>query len=139
MPQASLKDLSAQWLSGPVFRLQEAVIIGRSSSCQLCYPKDLPVVSRQHARIFPVVQGWAIEDLGSRNGTFVNHQRVQAPVLLQPNSRIMLGWEGPELLFVIETDNRLDVASLHPVAQTSPLANTVLLPLFFVHRDSWEG
>jgi len=139
MIQASLKDLSSQWLSDPVFFLQEAVIIGRSSGCQLCYPKDLQVVSRQHARIFPVVQGWAIEDLGSRNGTFVNDQLVQGQVLLQPNSRIMLGWGGPELLFVVEPDKQPRVASLYPAAETAPLSNTVLFPLFSVHRDVWEG
>jgi serine phosphatase RsbU (regulator of sigma subunit) len=38
-------------------------------------------VSRQHARIRLENGTWAIEDLGSNNGTYVNGQRIQAAVL----------------------------------------------------------
>jgi sigma-B regulation protein RsbU (phosphoserine phosphatase) len=38
-------------------------------------------VSRQHARIRRENQQWAIEDLGSNNGTYVNGQRVQSGIL----------------------------------------------------------
>ena len=54
-------------------------IIGRRSDCQIFVP-DMRV-SRQHARIRRENQQWAIEDLGSNNGTYVNGQRVQSGVL----------------------------------------------------------
>jgi sigma-B regulation protein RsbU (phosphoserine phosphatase) len=54
-------------------------IIGRRSDCQIFVP-DMRV-SRQHARIRRENSQWAIEDLGSNNGTYVNGQRVQSGVL----------------------------------------------------------
>lgn len=132
MTRAILKDLSDQFVS-PV-RAQEAVIIGRSSSCQICFAADSSTVSRQHARVFPVGRGWAIEDLSSRNGTFVNDQPVKEPVLLKPNTRIMLGWGGPELLFTTEAAQPLSSAS-----SGQPLSHTILFPLFDLHKDVWEG
>lgn len=50
-------------------------IIGRRSDCQIFVP-DMRV-SRQHARIIKDGGRWAVEDLGSNNGTFVNGNRVQ--------------------------------------------------------------
>ncbi len=50
-------------------------IIGRRSDCQIFVP-DMRV-SRQHARITRDGVAWAVEDLGSNNGTFVNGSRVQ--------------------------------------------------------------
>ncbi|MCP4444496.1 MAG: FHA domain-containing protein [Myxococcales bacterium] len=50
-------------------------IIGRRSDCQIFVP-DMRV-SRQHARVVRDGNGWAIEDLGSNNGTFVDGKQVQ--------------------------------------------------------------
>lgn len=138
---AILKDLSSQFVSYPEFSLQEPVVIGRSSSCQLRYPSNLPSVSRHHARIFPLGSGWAIEDLGSRNGTFVNQQPVQNRVRLKPNSKIMLGWGGPELLFTTATakQNTSAASIAHSSGSTSPLSHTVLFPFASVRQDILEG
>lgn len=38
-------------------------------------------VSRRHAKLVAAGAGWAVEDLGSPNGTFVNDQRVRSRVL----------------------------------------------------------
>ena len=48
-------------------------------------------VSRRHARIV-VAQGKAIlEDLGSKNGTFVRGHKVTAPLALADNEEIRIG------------------------------------------------
>jgi len=66
--------------AGRRYKLGEGdYIIGRRSDCQIFVP-DMRV-SRQHARIRRENQQWAIEDLGSNNGTYINGQRVQAGVL----------------------------------------------------------
>ena len=66
--------------AGRRYKLGEGdYIIGRRSDCQIFVP-DMRV-SRQHARIRRENQQWAIEDLGSNNGTYVNGQRVQSGVL----------------------------------------------------------
>jgi diguanylate cyclase (GGDEF)-like protein len=48
--------------------------IGRSSKNEL--PIDQESVSRHHARISATAKGFAIEDLGSTNGTYVNHEKL---------------------------------------------------------------
>jgi DNA-binding NtrC family response regulator/pSer/pThr/pTyr-binding forkhead associated (FHA) protein len=52
----------------------------------------LPVrgVSRQHARLVLAPEGLLFEDLGSKNGTIVNGQRVQR-TLLRPGDELALG------------------------------------------------
>ena len=67
-----------------VFRLSAPAeaVIGRASSGQIVLRSDQ--ASRKHARVTwsgggADVKGWHIEDLGSRNGTFVNGERLQQP------------------------------------------------------------
>jgi len=49
-------------------------------------------ISRRHAAINRVGEtGYALDDLGSSNGTFVNQQRVEKPVLLRDGDMIQLG------------------------------------------------
>jgi DNA-binding winged helix-turn-helix (wHTH) protein len=52
---------------------------------------DAPGVSRHHARIV-VAEGEAIlEDLGSKNGTFLGERRLQAPAVLRDGATFQLG------------------------------------------------
>ncbi len=48
-------------------------------------------VSRRHARLIAQQGKYAIEDLGSTNGTFVNGQRIRAVQELDPGATIRLG------------------------------------------------
>ncbi|OKL50544.1 FHA domain-containing protein FhaB/FipA [Boudabousia marimammalium] len=50
------------------------IVIGRSPTSTLALRDDY--ASSQHARLFPNQQGWWLEDLGSRNGTFVDDERL---------------------------------------------------------------
>ena len=47
-------------------------------------------VSREHCRVYRQATGWIVEDLGSRNGTYVNAQRIKKR-LLQPGDRLRVG------------------------------------------------
>jgi pSer/pThr/pTyr-binding forkhead associated (FHA) protein len=47
-------------------------------------------VSREHCRVYKQSTGWIVEDMGSRNGTYVNAQRVKKR-LLQPGDRLRVG------------------------------------------------
>lgn len=51
------------------------LIIGRDTSCQLSL--DSNVVSRQHAALTLKWGGFVIKDLESKNGTFVNGERIE--------------------------------------------------------------
>jgi pSer/pThr/pTyr-binding forkhead associated (FHA) protein len=46
--------------------------------------------SREHCKLFRQSTGWVVEDLSSRNGTYINTQRVKKR-LLQPGDRLRVG------------------------------------------------
>jgi DNA-binding winged helix-turn-helix (wHTH) protein len=52
---------------------------------------DSPTVSRQHVRILIADRGVTIEDLGSKNGTFVNSEPVTAPRSLVDGDHVRIG------------------------------------------------
>ena len=52
---------------------------------------DSPKVSRRHARIVAGAGRATIEDLTSKNGTFVRGDRVSGPIALQPGDDIRIG------------------------------------------------
>lgn len=58
---------------------QRAVVIGRREGCDLQLPDDS--VSTTHAVIFEATGRHFIRDLGSRNGTFVNDEKVEQVAL----------------------------------------------------------
>jgi hypothetical protein len=52
---------------------------------------DDPTVSRLHAVLERFASGWTVRDVGSRNGTYVNGQRVFAERALRPGDELRLG------------------------------------------------
>lgn len=48
-------------------------------------------VSREHAKLSRLRDGYVLEDLDSTNGTFVNGHRITEPVLLQPGDAVTFG------------------------------------------------
>jgi DNA-binding winged helix-turn-helix (wHTH) protein len=72
------------------FRLPEgSTLVGRDRDCAVRL--DSATLSRRHARIVVTGGSVRLEDLGSKNGTRVNGQRVVAPVVLQEGDRIRFG------------------------------------------------
>ncbi|MBI3652460.1 MAG: trypsin-like peptidase domain-containing protein [Acidobacteria bacterium] len=82
------------------------LVIGRDPSSTVKYDPDRDdLVGRQHAKIVrdPAADGqFLITDLGSRNGTFVNKQRIVGAVKVMPGDLIQFGAGGPEFQFDIE-------------------------------------
>jgi DNA-binding winged helix-turn-helix (wHTH) protein len=64
-------------------------IAGRDPSTQIRL--DSPKVSRRHARFVVDGTNVSVEDLGSKNGTFVCGKRVAAPMQLKPGDQIRIG------------------------------------------------
>jgi DNA-binding winged helix-turn-helix (wHTH) protein len=64
-------------------------VLGREDG--LAVRLDAPGVSRRHARILLQEDGATLEDLGSKNGTFVEGARVASPRLLRDGDVVRLG------------------------------------------------
>ena len=64
--------------------------VGRSSASELCYPEDAGL-SRQHLALEKVGETWTVRDLNSKNGTFVNGNRITEPYSLGPDDRVTAG------------------------------------------------
>ena len=77
-------------LTGQVYPLERTMIcIGRTGENDLVLPEQ--AVSRHHASIQRVSEGWLLTDLGSTNGTYVDGQRIREPHLLRPGERVAMG------------------------------------------------
>ena len=70
--------------------LTDRLSVGRSSAAELCFPDDAGL-SRQHFAFEPEGDDWTIQDLGSKNGTFVNYIPLKGKLALQPGDRITAG------------------------------------------------
>ncbi|HSD25665.1 MAG TPA: SpoIIE family protein phosphatase [Vicinamibacteria bacterium] len=77
----------------------DAVVIGRSSKADVVLADRF--LSRMHARLFRKDDAWFLEDLGSRNTTFLNDRPLGQPTVVRPGDVIRLAEsrlivEGPE-------------------------------------------
>lgn len=100
----------------------EQLTIGRSAGNDLVLAD--PEVSRRHVRLVRRNDGFAIEDSGSTNGTFVNGQRISHLTLLQDGDAIDLG-EAVRLRYMrmaqATPDSPVDLAD-KPTQNYSPAA-----------------
>jgi len=72
-----------------VYELDGEVTLGRAPGCGVSIPDTS--VSQLHARLFHDTRGFAVEDLGSTNGTWLNRTRVGAAVSLKRGDRLQVG------------------------------------------------
>ncbi|HEV2669140.1 MAG TPA: FHA domain-containing protein [Blastocatellia bacterium] len=86
----------------------EEITLGRHPSSSVMFSDETEViVGRRHARITrnPALTSlFFITDLGSRNGTFVNNQRIFGAVTLNPGDLVQCGIGGPEFRFDVESE-----------------------------------
>jgi predicted component of type VI protein secretion system len=68
---------------------KEKFTIGRSRECTLRAGSD--AISRHHCLILRTTDGYTIRDLGSRNGTYVNGERISAETELKQNDTVRVG------------------------------------------------
>jgi len=64
-------------------------LVGRGTECGVRLPSAR--VSRVHARVRADARGVAVEDAGSKNGTWVNGERQQGPTLLSEGDEVAFG------------------------------------------------
>lgn len=82
-PAGSTKGRETEVFLGP-----QPITIGRSQDCEVTL--ETTAVSRRHARVRASDADYLIEDLGSRNGTFLNGNRIDTPQPLTDGDVILL-------------------------------------------------
>jgi predicted component of type VI protein secretion system len=87
------------WLKhkGTLFPVHQGdSLLGRSPECLIVLPSER--VSREHAVVRRIHCGLEIEDLGSRNGTWVNGARIRRATVLQQGDEVQLGDDVLEVM-----------------------------------------
>ena len=74
---------------------EQPILIGRADDSTLVLTDDY--ASTRHARLTNRGGQWYVEDLGSTNGTYLDQQRVQGPLLVGPGQPIRIGQTALEL------------------------------------------
>jgi len=78
--------------------LQTEVMIGRDTNCDLSVLDE--ALSAHHARVTHHHGQWWLEDLNSRNGTFLNREKLNTPAVVITGDQFKCG----NTLFDIRTD-----------------------------------
>jgi serine phosphatase RsbU (regulator of sigma subunit) len=125
-----LKELHIQCPDGQVKKVEltgERLSIGRSSAAELCFPED-GGLSRQHFAFENEGEDWTVQDLGSKNGTFVNNIPLKARLILKPGDRITAGH-----LVIVYSPNAVNandgVVVFEGGESNSPTTSTVITSL----------
>jgi FHA domain-containing protein len=79
-PEPREETATLEWPGGTLTIDQRVTVIGRSSDCDVRV--DDANVSRRHAEVRRIGDGYSLVDLGSTNGTEVNGQRIQETALM---------------------------------------------------------
>lgn len=87
----------------------DSLFIGRSTHCDLTIADRF--LSRRHARVFAVEDDWQIEDLGSRNGTFINGRKIEQPTAIRAGDVIALSASLIKVQLGPERDQPSDIAT----------------------------
>jgi pSer/pThr/pTyr-binding forkhead associated (FHA) protein len=91
----------------------DRVTLGRDSSCDVRIP--VAAVSRTHCRIEIEDSEVFVEDLGSRNGTYRNEDRISEREPLLPGDRLAVG----PVVFTVQIDG--DPEPVEPPLLESPM------------------
>ncbi len=121
---------------------KEAVVGRRGDDIAL----DDPESSRRHARLRVVENGLEVTDLGSRNGTFVNGQRIATPTIIIEGGWIDVGacrfrWDDNASPVAVSTDPQSMSGASGPevateAAKQNDLVGTVTAPR---SESAWRG
>lgn len=92
---------------------KSSFVIGRSKECALRAGSE--AISRKHCELAQTDSGITVRDLGSRNGTYVNDEKVEGKVKLSHGDRLRIG----PLEFRYETEGELKKAKAPKVTSVA--------------------
>ena len=108
--------------AGRMIPLAGPTEIGRDPGAGVALQQD-ELLSRRHVRVTPEDDGVRVEDLGSRNGTFVDGDEIQSPAHLAVDGQLLIG------VTVLELRTAATVASGATALRPIPADFTTMRPL----------
>ncbi|HWW73850.1 MAG TPA: FHA domain-containing protein, partial [Pyrinomonadaceae bacterium] len=115
----------------PLAHVKE-LILGRDPSSTVKYDPDRDdLVGRQHAKITQDPNDpsqFIVSDMNSRNGTFVNNQRISGTVRVNPGDQVQLGPGGPAFIFDVEPRPAGATKATRVVGAAPPTAPPTRIP-----------
>ena len=101
---------------------KDLLTLGRNANNDLSFPED-PIFSRQHLKFEYDGGEWCVSDMGSKNGTLLNDQRLEGRVRLKIGDRIgagrvVISYNDPRassrtsVVFVEERENTVSGATM---------------------------
>jgi DNA-binding winged helix-turn-helix (wHTH) protein len=112
------------WLTGAGFELvlrQGLNLIGRAPDAEIRI--ESPKVSRRHARITVNGDTAVVEDLGSKNGTFVGDSRIEGTTPLAHGDQLRLG-QLAAVLSIMVADHGSTITELSRELEAEPSADS---------------
>ncbi|WP_396925789.1 FHA domain-containing protein [Mycolicibacterium sp.] len=112
----------------------ERVTVGKSSSNVVSLDHD-STVSRLHAVLENLGYAWSIRDVGSRNGTYINGEKISAERVLRSGDELRVGtsklvfWEVRDADEVTIGEATVSVAPTQPPPRLTPRELEVLVVL----------
>lgn len=121
-----LVERGAPYDSGDIIKISKSMILGREGSGWIPdVAFNNAFISRKHVRIFEEDDGFYVEDLDSKHGTYLNDDRLcpYKSIFLNPNDRITLANEMVVLTFSYHSiEETLDLSPFINVNE--PVKNT---------------
>jgi hypothetical protein len=93
---ARLRILEPAEHRGESYPLGDEITVGRGGGCSIVLTAD-QFVSTVHARVFRRGEDVFVEDLGSRNGTYVNGDRITTTTKISRGDRVQFGQTVAEM------------------------------------------
>ncbi|RME74610.1 MAG: FHA domain-containing protein [Planctomycetota bacterium] len=103
-----MSELHLTFIKGPLegqsleFQSPQTIVIGRASTAHLRIPDGK--LSRHHCKLFYLNHTWFIEDLGSKNGTYFEGEKIHRKAL-QSGDLILVGNSGMTFFLPHELQN----------------------------------
>ena len=111
--------------AGKVYAIETSLRLGRDPTCEVSI--DDPAVSRLHATVRPLTGEGApaeVVDGGSRNGTFVNGQRVRGAHPLRDGDRLQVGPHAQFRFAATDTAEEQLLRKLYESSARDPLTGS---------------
>ena len=117
---------------------KDRIVLGRNANCDIVFPANDFAVSREHACILRMQSKFYLEDMGSRNGTFLNNQQVTNPCAGQQGRNTRAGGAATDHG---DPSGRKPCLSGHPYSREEYLPRISIMEqhVFFYYMVSSKG